>query len=416
MAKRTIHSWLRRRWGPLGNVVLPIALLALCPPWYCASAAESVSSNSPSSPAIAARLDYQETDYSVAEVYSPMTRRSEAFRHEPAAAGKVFRGILNFGGGATNDIAFLWQPDAGKLFLDLNRNQDLTDDAVGVYSTGLAKQSEYQTFTNVHLALFTPSGPFPVRVNLDFWDYGMRPACQVQLHSFWQGRVTLAGQDWQVGLIPNLSGKPADSCEADHLLVRPWERHSQPFGGNRNPFDAFSFTRKLFFGGQAYELSSLPVAPAGEFRPVLQFAPQSVPLGDLKITGKFIHRLLLAGDAYMVISDQPGDTLKVPVGNYYPPSVLLEQNGMQARCQGPGWPMQKVVSVTQNAPGVLAAGGPLTNTVSATRHGRDLRLDYLLAGAGGQSYQLANVDRTKPPTFAIFHGGKQIASGNFEFG
>ena len=65
---------------------------------------------------------------------------------------------------------------------------------------------------------------------------------------------------------------------------------------------------------------------------------------------------------------------------------------------------------------VLKAGGPLNNTVTASRQGQDLVLNYHLAGAGGETYQLAKQDTSKPPAFAIYKGDKKIASGDFEFG
>jgi hypothetical protein len=65
---------------------------------------------------------------------------------------------------------------------------------------------------------------------------------------------------------------------------------------------------------------------------------------------------------------------------------------------------------------VLQTGGPLTNSVTASRQGQDLRLDYCLVGAGGETYQLAKQDRSKPPEFAVYKGGKKIAYGTFEFG
>jgi hypothetical protein len=72
--------------------------------------------------------------------------------------------------------------------------------------------------------------------------------------------------------------------------------------------------------------------------------------------------------------------------------------------------------VSGQTPATLDIGGPLTNSVAVARHGSDLTLNYQLLGAGGQRYQLASVNRQHPPEFAIFHGGKKIASGDFEFG
>ena len=64
----------------------------------------------------------------------------------------------------------------------------------------------------------------------------------------------------------------------------------------------------------------------------------------------------------------------------------------------------------------LAAGGPLNNTVTANRQGRDLRLDYKLLGAGGQAYSLVRHGPAVQPEFAVYKGDKKIASGKFEFG
>ena len=38
------------------------------------------------------------------------------------------------------------------------------------------------------------------------------------------------------------------------------------------------------------------------------------------------------------------------------------------------------------------------------------------ACAGAQTYQMASVNRSRPPEFAVYRGAKKIASGNFEFG
>jgi hypothetical protein len=54
--------------------------------------------------------------------------------------------------------------------------------------------------------------------------------------------------------------------------------------------------------------------------------------------------------------------------------------------------------------------------VSISRHGKSLRFNYQLLGAGGEVYQLARVDRSQPPEFAVYRGDRQIASGKFEFG
>lgn len=404
-------SW--RRGGGLLAAALPAALVVACGQGKLRGG-EAVGSNPSPLATNTVVLEYQEAAYTVNNVGVSVTPQPHAFTKEPAAlSGKIIRGVLNFGG-VSNPLSFLWQRDAGKLYLDLNRNQDLTDDPDGTLSARMTQPLNYQVFTNARFVLATPSGRCPVVTDLTFWDYGAQPGCSVSPRSFWQGKLTLAGQDWQVGIVPNLL--KADSCEGSQMLLRPWARRNQPFTAAGNSFDAVPFSQKIFAGGHAWQINSLCGSPAGDFKPALQFVEQSAPLGELQITGQFIRRVILPGGAYLVVLDQPAPTVKVPVGNYSSPNVLLEQGGVEAYCGAMQWQSGRRISVDENMPGILAIGGPLTNSVAITRHGQDLRMDYRLVGAGGQAYQLANSDRSHPPQFAIFKGGKKIASGNFEFG
>ncbi len=391
-------------------------------------------SNPPSPVSAVAHLEYQETAYTLNNLGVSSSQQSVVFKHEPAAAaGKVFRGTLNFGDNPSNAIAFLWQRDAGKLYLDLNRNQDLTDDPAGVFSAQGTAPPGYQnrTFADVHLILTTSWGPCPVLANLVFWDYGADSGCSVALRSFWQGKLTLAGQDWQVGMLPTIWSKNGHrdiSIENGHLLLRRWEKRDQAFNAFNGSLDTVPFWQKLFFDGHAYQLNwvaepqssnepgpNLGLAKRPALQASLQFVEQSVPLGEMKITGKYIQRLTLSGNSgnpWFAILDQPAGTVRVPTGSYTQPGIQLEQNGVQAY----GLARQVSVLVNGQTPATLEVGGPLTNSVAVTRHRSDLRLDYQLLGAGGQAYQLASVNRQNPPEFAIYHGGKKLATGSFEFG
>ena len=48
------------------------------------------------------------------------------------------------------------------------------------------------------------------------------------LRSYWQGKVTREGHDWQVGLMQNLSDQPG-SFQRGELLLRPWEERNKLF-------------------------------------------------------------------------------------------------------------------------------------------------------------------------------------------
>ena len=326
---------------------------------------------------------------------------------------------MQFGESSSNAVPFLWQFDAGKLFLDQNRNGDLTDDPAGVFSAAHAEWN--QTFTNVHLLFNTPAGKCPMLADISFYDSRSGPNCTLTLHSFWQGKVMLAGRDWQVGLIPNDLGHPifapgqTVAYENDQLLLRPWEKRNQTISVGVAS-DTVPLMQKLFVNGHAYQVTRITGLPNGEIKPTLQFAEQSAVLGELKITGKYIQRLILPGGPYLVVLDRPADTVKIPVGSYHQPNVLLEQGSNRAWCTDGSWVSGRRIVVDAKTPAGLDAGGPLTNSVIATRRGRNLELSYRLIGAGGATYQLDNQDRSRPPEFAIFKGDRKVASGKFAFG
>jgi hypothetical protein len=414
MAKRNTDCFLWRRLGNAGTVWLMPALMVVLFSGKVLRAANSVPSNSASSNAITASLEFQETSYSLITSVVSVTTQTTPFQKEPAAAsGKTLRGVLNFGGDSSNSIPFLWRRDAGKLYLDLNRNRDLTDVSSGLF---LARApGSYETSTNVHLSFNTASGKFQVLADITLYDYGSQLTCNVAVRSFWQGKLTLNGREWQAGIVQSVWNQNGP-FESGRLLLRPWEKRNQPFTTARGSLATVPFSRKLFVDGRAYQVDLTAAPKDGEAGFSLQFTEQSVPLGELRITGQFIQRLVLPGGAYLVVLDQPEGLVQVPTGAYNQPDILLEQKGAEAfpvsgLLQGIGR-----ISVDGKTTAVLDVGGPLTNSVTASRQGQDLTLDYCLVGAGGQAYQLAARDPTKPPAFAIYKGDKKIASGDFEFG
>jgi hypothetical protein len=380
-------------------------------------AADAVSSNSPSQTPITVLLEPQDADYGVVNWGVSFKVQSDSFKKEPAvASGKIVRGELEFVGNTSNSIPFIWQRGEGKLYLDLNRNQDLTDDPDGVFSITGGKPSNYQSFSNVRLPFTTALGKCKVLVDLNIYDYGNRPSCNLGVRTFWQGQVTLQGKDWQVGIVPNDLTRTA-SLENGHMLFRPWDKRRKPFNVNDGSLDSFSFARKLFIDGHGYQMAWMRGSPGGELKPTLQMTEQSVLLSDLNITGKYIERLVLGCETYTVVLDRPVSTVKIPVGNYSPRNVLLEQAGIAAYSVSTmSQAANPTVTVNDKSTAIMAVGGPLTNTVAVSRHGQDLRLDYSLVGAGGMTYQRTVQDRSKPPGFAIYKGDKSIATGTFEFG
>ena len=139
---------------------------------------------------------------------------------------------------------------------------------------------------------------------------------------------------------------------------------------------------------------------------------QDSATGELKLEGKYIERLVLRQrDGQTQRLDHPAETIKLPVGEYR----LLETHLIDGYSyRSSRTPSGDWVTIAADKPAVLKLGAPLTQTVKVKRQGSVLVLNYELLGSDGEKY--TSSDRSKPPTFTIYKGDKEIASGKFEFG
>jgi hypothetical protein len=374
-------------------------------------AQEASTSSASAGQVVTASLDYQDASFSYVNEGLPTTVKSLPFKKEPALSrGKVVRGTWQLGGDASNAIAFVWDRGARKLYVDVNRNLDLTDDPGGVYSSGSGGVDYFQVFSSVRLPLQAGGSSRAMLADLNCYDYGQQPNFNAGLHSFWQGKVTLQGKDWQVGLL-GLTSARGMSFEGGNLLLRPWSERTRLFSLYNGSLAAVPFSSKVLFGNQAYGLKCTSRS-AGSTE--LQFTEQAPKLGELKIAGTYVQRAMLGGGPYQVLLDQPQEVIKVPVGSYSTAQVALRRGETEAYLEQQFQSVGRI-TVSEKVPAVLQAGGPLTNSVSVARRGKSLALNYRLTGLGG-SYQLVNQDRSHPPEFTVYHGDKKVSSGKFEFG
>src|ERR1017187_2472883 len=138
-AVSTVSGCLKRRtWPSVG--LLTAALFAVLWPTGALAGDPSATSGAPTGQVITVPLKYQEAPYGFLFSDPVIKYRAVPFPTEPALArGPITRGVLWFGVNPSNSIAFIWQSGANKLVLDLNRNEDLTDDPGGVSSARVLK-------------------------------------------------------------------------------------------------------------------------------------------------------------------------------------------------------------------------------------------------------------------------------------
>jgi hypothetical protein len=405
------------RAGTGAAALVAISLMGLVLSWAvpCRAQEAAGGTNLPAGQVVTAYLDYHTVDYSFANWGLSVTQRLSAFPKEPALSkGTVIRGLFQLGHGTTNAMAFVWDRTGRKLYLDLNRNLDLTDDPAGVFSCRKGGGSDsYQTFPDVSLPLRTSAGKRQAVVDLNLYNYD-RFNCSAAARSLWQGKVILYGQEWQVGLPENPFNGRA-SFQPDHLVLRPWSQRNKPFALFNAAEEALPFSSKLFVGEHAYQLQYTNAVDGGADRLQVQFVEQRPKLGELKITGQFVQRVALERGPYLVVLDSPGVTTKLPVGRYEVVKVALKKGDTEAYPANQRYGPAARITISEQKPAVLRVGGPLTNSVVVSKRGRYLALNYRLVGVDG-AYELANLDRSHPPEFAAYLGDKKIGSGKFQYG
>ena len=140
---------------------------------------------------------------------------------------------------------------------------------------------------------------------------------------------------------------------------------------------------------------------------------QASMMGELKIEGKYIERLVLRREDNNEREEfrRPEQIIKLPTGKYRLHEVHLEGGYI---CYASRGSQRHLTSVTSDETPTLKIGAPLKQTIKVNRQGRNLVMNYELLGVGGEKYTGGNSG--EKPTFTVYKGNKEIASDKFEYG
>jgi len=397
--------------------------------------------------ATVAHLQYREVDFAPL-AWEVGVESVAGFRKEPVYSGPgVFRGLLRLGSDTNAFMPFAWDEPQQRLYLDLNRNRDLTDDPAGVFS---APARDLELFPGILLGFPSKQGPYQVRVDAHvFGQGGPGGAVRVFLYvrSLWDGAIELNGKKWYVAVIDRPDGRlgPALGPKeiSDRMILRPWAERDKPclwwhatlahmhdlshvklvtfpyrYAGNAEVFDAFNLPANLFLEGQAYRLGYQFERNSAQSGLALSFQRFQPALGKLHLGGDFIQRIVLdsgsSPDGITAVLDAPAANVEVPVGVYPRQLVLLQRAGGTNVAVGLG---TNRLAVSAASEARLDAGAPLQNTVEVARaSGGIVSLQYRLANAGGIGFHLAIHNEKAPPQLTIRQADTVVGRGQFEFG
>jgi len=350
--------------------------------------------------------------YEVERANWSLNQTNGPFLKEPELSPRlVMRRVLRFGKDTNNAFALIWDQPKHKLYLDLNRNHDLTDDPTGVFTS--TNKPSSQRFTGVTLPLKTADGLLPATLDLHLSSDAQRSWLHVQLvsRSLWQGRVRVGNENWQVVVADDLLNTRGPAA-GQFLLLRPWEVRTNRVYITTSIWGTMDFPQRLFWMGQAIQVERRFEADGEKPVCTVTLTPQQPPSTDLKLSGKFLsYAIFHETNGYMLVlrgSEQP---VKVPKGVYTLDAAWLKKGSAEAYRTD-----RHPFILNANAATNLVLGGPLTNRVMLQRSGRKLFMNRELKGADGEVYNLVNRDRNLPPEFAVYRGGRKVFTGSFQYG
>lgn len=308
-------------------------------------------------------------------------------------------------------IGLIWDIRRSVAYVDANRNRDLTDDGP-VFPVAQQGRGLWEA-RGVRLNVKGPNGiawPYILDLRLAQWSRDYR-VCDAVVHSGWEGRVTLDGETWIIGLAGNLDDK---LDKFDSLLLYREDRGAvEP--ELRQTMYAVPAENRLCINGKTYDLAYAFDGPDV----LVTLQEISVPMGPLQIAnGQAVERVILHGDVETVL-DKPHGTVSAPKGIYNEYEVFLYDPPSGACFQQAG----RALLVQRDQAARLVCGGPLENRVTIGRDGPRLVFFHEAKWSDGEAYYrldrpagLPLGERRDPPTFAVYSNGEQVASGRFEYG
>lgn len=365
-------------------VIVGIVTLTTCNPPFCNAQEDPA-------PRDGFLLNYTESRFArsftvLSKSHSVSLTGIREYRHS-----EVHQGAFQTGPSQEDFVSFVLAQGSDRaekeLYIDLNRNRDLSDDPCFNF---LPLHVEEIDFGDIYIESAMSGVVRRYKIGLEA--YGSEPArYKVYFYSGWQGTVDLDGKRYRIAVVDNLDG---EIDENDLMIIGAgWSRDTDL----ASSIEAFRFPAPatLFINGTNYKVVYWFVNEVSGTCLNIDFIETPVAMGKALLGGTGISRLVLEkkGDRKKapVILDSPGPDLMIPEGLYDRQRIYLdggEYSGpLYAECE-------REILVEKESSVTVALGGPLDNTAEIKRGGNTLVWKCLLVGIGGETYY----------EFVRFHG------------
>jgi len=356
------------------------------------------------------QLDWQKEGFR--NTFSVDMDRAEPFTKEPDFAQReILRGTLEIG--HSEQVGFAWDSSESKLYIDLNRDDDLTNDPNGVLlSDDLSRGGNIsQNFSEFPLSISTSHGKFDYRLKASLRNYSSWKHAEFVILSGYKGMVQLPDQEWAFRVVVPL--------DTDVSRSRDFSISSITKGSLGNRANSLPLPESVFLNSRCYDLEF-------EFREAEDNCPdlwcvlteKEVPLAQLRIESPSVNQLAFGNHEMLILPPLVDEAVSVPAGDFY-----LKTCSLKYQEDRPGVSPQRIrdvrIKIAQEGENVLKIGAPFQNTVRIERMGKVLKFHYELKGTGGEIYsarEITGYDDAKKPSVAIYKGDMQLATGEFEYG
>jgi len=350
-------------------------------------------------------------------VYPQIDQKKEVeFKKEPdLGKGKIFRKILQIGKDRKIQIPFAWNKSKAKLYIDFNRNLDLTDDPNNVFSSS---KIQFFKFDNIPITIIIKDHPVIYYATFYFYE-SRQMQCYLYISSSWQGDIDLPGLKARMTVFDDMNGEIEYSdigmrkAPNDRFILQPLSFKDRSTTYTAESFHSFTqlpISRKLHFNERSYNVSYEFEKQGEEVLLKTIFEEVSPDLGIISLPGKYIKELILYGE-YQVLLYSPSPEARIPAGSYIRGKILLSKpdTSREISADPNGFTLNKDKTL------VYRVGGPLKSRVKISPMERwNLSLLYTLSGIGDEEY--TGSDQDNPPRFEIYKGDKKIFADKFQFG
>lgn len=330
---------------------------------------------------------------------------SVSFKALPAECpADAVMGAVPTGEASGEFIGYAFDKKAGRIWVDVNQNLDLTDDpAVGIGNIA-TRPGSYLSLTDIEIEM--PGDPARrYLLNLVALPWG----AYADITSGWTGFVDLPTGRYPLAVLDDLDGVIGE----EDILLMGFRDDAEPLYGDRSGIYVAVAGRGVFIDGRQYDLVLRFESGENGADLIAEFRETAVPMAEADVTGQFILRLVFRGERGAVFLDRPSGRAAVPAGPSTLERIYLDSGEQGRRFEGaPG----RLIHFDASAPASITEGAPLKNTLELRPGLSSVHALYRLVDATGVEYLPSDRARAGNPSFVVYKNGRQIASANFEYG